>query len=263
MNLIERIWQSSLGKKYIMALTGAALFVFVVGHLLGNLQVFGRPDLINRYGHFLKSKPGLLWGVRVGLLGCVSLHIAAAASLTAMNRRALGGRYLGGSSYGSTLASRTMLVSGLVIFAFLLYHLAHFTALLPGMNGVGDFRKLETTLPSGEKTHDAYAMMVLGFQVWWVVLFYLIAMALLFLHLSHGVASMFQSMGWRNHVWWPRVSAFAKVASIAIFAGYAAIPIAICTRMVGADYAEKRKLELKEAPQPAHVAAAIRRKESR
>lgn len=62
MNLITRFWRSSLGKKYVMALTGAALFVFLIGHLVGNLQVFGSPDLINGYAHFLKSKPGLLWG---------------------------------------------------------------------------------------------------------------------------------------------------------------------------------------------------------
>lgn len=259
MNLIERVWQSSLGKKYIMALTGAALLVFVMAHLLGNLQVFGSPDRINAYGYFLRSKPGLLWSARLGLLACVGLHVAAAASLTAMNQNARVASYHGGASYGSTLASRTMLVSGIVLFAFVLYHLAHFTALLPSVNGVGDFRKLEVTLPGGEKTHDIYAMMVLGFQVWWVVLFYLVALALLFMHLSHGAASMFQSLGWRNHVWWPRISAFARVASVAIFVGYAAIPISIYLRMVGADYAEKRRFELRSTKTPSASIAAARR----
>jgi len=255
MNLVERVWQSSLGKKYIMAITGAALCVFVVGHLLGNLQVFGPPDLINAYGHFLKSKPGLLWGARLGLLACVALHIAAAVTLAVLNKEARPQRYAGASTYGSTLASRTMLVSGLVILAFVIYHLAHFTALLPGVNGVGDFRKLEVTLPGGVKTHDVYAMMVLGFQVWWVVLFYLVAMTLLFMHLGHGVASMFQSLGFRNHVWWPRIEAFAKVASLVVFVGYASIPIAIFTRMVGADYAEKKRFELSSVVEPATTMA--------
>jgi succinate dehydrogenase / fumarate reductase cytochrome b subunit len=258
MNLINRVWQSSLGKKYVMALTGCALFVFVIGHLIGNLQVFGSPDLINSYGHFLKSKPALLWAVRLGLLACVGLHIAAAITLTAQNKAARPEGYAGGATYGSTLASRTMLVSGLVIAAFIIYHLAHFTVLLPGINGVGDFTKLEAALPGGEKTHDVYAMMVLGFQVWWVVLFYLIAQALLFMHLGHGVAGMFQSLGFRNHVWWPRIAAFAKVASIAIFIGYASIPIAIYVRMIGADYAEKKRYELKAIAHgvPAVVTAA-------
>src|SRR5262245_16240075 len=129
MNLINRVWQSTLGKKYIMAVTGAALFVFAVGHLLGNLQVFGAPELINTYAHFLKSKPTLLWGARLGLLACVGLHIAAAVTLAALNRKARPQGYAGGSAYGSTAASRYMLVSGLVILAFVVYHLAHFTVL--------------------------------------------------------------------------------------------------------------------------------------
>jgi succinate dehydrogenase cytochrome b subunit len=260
MNLFGRIWQSSLGKKYIMALTGAALFVFVIGHLVGNLQVFGRPDLINTYAHFLKSKPTLLWGVRLGLLACVALHIAAAVTLAALNKEARSQPYAGGSAYGSTTQSRYMLVSGLVILAFVLYHLAHFTALLPGINGIGSFRALRTDL-HGEQVADVYAMMVLGFQVWWVVLFYLVAQGLLFLHLSHGLAAMFQSLGWRNHVWWPRVQAFAKVASIAIFIGYVAIPLAIFTRMVGADYAEKRRFELKANATANTVMAAAEKEE--
>jgi succinate dehydrogenase / fumarate reductase cytochrome b subunit len=250
MNLINRIWRSSLGKKYVMAITGCALFLFVIGHLVGNLQVFGPPELINKYAHFLKSKPSLLWAVRLGLLACVGLHILAAVQLTAMNREARPQGYAGGSAYGSTPQSRYMLVSGLVILAFVVYHLAHFTALLPGINGQGDFRKLTTVL-HGEPVADVYAMMILGFQVWWVAVFYLIAQALLFMHLGHGVAAMFQSLGFRNHVWWPRVATVAKVASIAIFAGYAVIPISIYLRMVGSDYADKARHQLSQSSPPA------------
>src|SRR6185436_14035809 len=101
MNLITRIWRSSIGKKYVMAITGCALFLFVIGHLLGNLQVFGPPDMINTYAHFLKSKSGLLWGVRLGLLACVGLHIAAAVTLAVLNKEARPDAYAGGSSYGS------------------------------------------------------------------------------------------------------------------------------------------------------------------
>jgi succinate dehydrogenase / fumarate reductase cytochrome b subunit len=219
------------------------LFVFVVGHLVGNLQVFGSPQLINSYAHFLRSKPVLLWGARLGLLGCVGLHIAAALTLTALNRSARPIQYEGGTRYGSTISSRYMLVSGLVILAFLLYHLAHFTVLLPGINGVGDFSRLRTVL-HGETVPDVYGMMILAFQVWWVVFFYLVAQGLLFMHLNHGVASMFQSLGWRNHVWWPRIAAFARVSTVAIFIGYSAIPLAILLHIVGADYAEKKKFEI-------------------
>ena len=263
MNLINRVWQSSLGKKYIMALTGCALFAFVIGHLLGNLQVFGPPELINTYAHFLKSKPGLLWGARLGLLACVGLHIAAAVTLSALNKEARPVGYAGKSAYGSTTASRYMLFSGLVILAFVVYHLAHFTALLPGINGQGDFRKL-TTILHGESVPDVYAMMILGFQVWWVVLFYLVAQGLLFMHLGHGLASMFQSLGFRNHVWWPRVQGFAKLASVAIFVGYAIIPISIYMRVVGYDYAEKAKHQFSQtSPPSAALVAEVNGKETK
>src|SRR5262245_9045538 len=170
MNLISRTWRSSLGKKYVMAITGVALFAYVIAHLVGNLQVFGAPEQINGYAHFLKSKPLLLWGARLGLLACVILHIIAAVALSAEAKAARGQTYHGPSSYGATLASRTMIVSGLVILAFILYHLAHFTVLLPGVNGTKDFSTLSTRL-HGETVPDVYGMLVLGFQVWWVVLF--------------------------------------------------------------------------------------------
>jgi succinate dehydrogenase / fumarate reductase cytochrome b subunit len=262
MTLLEQLWRSSLGKKYVMALTGLALFGFVIGHLVGNLQVFGPPELINTYAHFLKSKPGLLWGARLGLLAMVGLHIAAAITLAKANREARPVQYAGGSAYGSTVNSRYMLVSGLVILSFVLYHLAHFTALLPGINGVGDFRVLTTDL-HGQTVPDVYGMMVLGFQVWWVVLFYLVAQGLLFMHLGHGVASLFQSLGFRNHVWWPRITLLAKVASVAIFIGYASIPAAIFLRIVGADHAEKAKHQLTQSNAPAVIAARAEFQESK
>src|SRR6185436_101694 len=159
---------------------------------------------INGYAHFLKSKPALLWGARLGLLACVGLHIAAAVSLHLENKAARPQAYARTAANGATTASRTMLASGLIILAFVVYHLAHFTALLPGINGVGDFSKL-TTVWHGEQVADVYAMMILGFQVWWVVLFYLVALGLLFMHLGHGVSAMFQSLGFRNHLWWPRL----------------------------------------------------------
>ena len=263
MNLINRVWQSSLGKKYIMALTGCALFVFLIGHLLGNLQVFGQPELINTYAHFLKSKPGLLWGARFGLLACVGLHVLTAVQLAAMNKEARPQGYAAGSAYGATKASQYMIVSGLVILAFVVYHLAHFTALLPGINGHGDFRKLTTVL-HGETVPDVYAMMILGFQVWWVALFYLVAQGMLFMHLGHGLAAMFQSLGFRNHVWWPRVQALARVASLAIFIGYASIPIGIFMRVVGYDYAEKAKHQLSQSlPPTAALIAEMNGKEAK
>jgi len=245
-----------------MAATGAALFLFVVGHLIGNLQVFGPPELINHYAHFLQSKPLMVWGVRLGLLAIVTLHIITAAQLTAQNQNARPAGYAGGDSYGSTWQSRYMLMSGIVILAFIIYHLAHFTVRLPGINGVGDFTQLKTVL-DGHVVPDVYAMMILGFQVWWVSLFYLVAQALLFIHLGHGLAAMCQSLGFRNHIWWPRIQFIAKAASIAIFVGYALIPASIYMRLVGADYADKVRAELRAgASQPTAPAAAAHGKET-
>jgi succinate dehydrogenase / fumarate reductase cytochrome b subunit len=229
-----------------MAGTGVLLLLFVVGHLVGNLQVFGPPELLNNYAHFLQSKPLMVWGVRLGLLTIVALHILTAAQLTVQNKEARPGGSAGGEAYGSEWQSRYMLMSGIVILAFILYHLAHFTARLPGINGVGDFTQLKTLL-HGETVPDVYGMVILGFQVWWVSLFYLVAQALLFIHLGHGIASAFQSFGFRNHVWWPRIQFVAKAASIAIFIGYALIPASIYLRVIGADYAEKKKAELSSA----------------
>jgi succinate dehydrogenase / fumarate reductase cytochrome b subunit len=255
MSTVAGILNSSLGKKFVMAGTGILLFLFVVGHLVGNLQVFGAPELINNYAHFLQSKPTLVWGARISLLVLVALHITTAVQLSLANKEARPVAYAGGAPYGATWQSRYMLVSGLVIAAFVLYHLAHFTALLPGINGVGDFSKLKTVL-HGETVRDVYGMMILGFQVWWVALFYLVAQALLFVHLGHGLASMFQTFGLRDHVWWPRIQLFARGASIAIFIGYALIPIAIYLRIVGADYAETKKAEIDSAARVAAVTPA-------
>ncbi len=242
MTLAQQIFRSSLGRKYIAALTGAALFVFLLGHLAGNLQVFGSPDLINGYAHFLKSKPLMVWGARLGLLVCLALHVYAVLSLAADAKAARPVQYAGGSAYGSSWRSRYMVVSGLVILAFVVYHLAHFTALLPGINGFGDFRVLKTELKGVGEVPDVYAMMVLGFRVWWVALFYVVAQALLFIHLGHGLAAMFQSFGLRNHVWTPRIQLFAKAFSTLILVGYLSIPVAI-TFGLGREYAEQATIK--------------------
>jgi succinate dehydrogenase / fumarate reductase cytochrome b subunit len=176
-------------------------------------------------------------------LATVAVHVGAALSLSAANKAARPVAYAGGSAYGSSWRSRYMLVTGLVIMAFVVYHLLHYTVQLPAVNGGFDFRSLTTRLADGTQVQDVYAMMVHGFQVGWVSLFYLIAQALLFIHLGHGLSSMFQSLGLRNHVWGPRIAAFAQVASFAVFLGYASIPVAVLTGM-GGDYVKN----LKKAP---------------
>ena len=237
MNLFSRIWNSSLGKKYIMAVTGFALFVFVVGHMVGNLQIFLGPEAINRYGSFLQNLGEALWAARLGLLAMVVLHIVSAVRLTAENRAARGVGYDSYKPVGSTYASRTMMMSGLIIFAFIIYHLLHFTVQNEAINFTG---KSFENLHDEKGRHDVYAMMINGFspKVWWVSVFYIIAMALLCLHLSHGVSAMFQSLGWKKNYYKALLDKGAKLIAILIFAGYVSIPIAILLGY-GKSYLEK------------------------
>lgn len=228
MNVVAGFFKSSLGKKYIMAITGAGLFVFVVGHMLGNLQIFLGPESINRYGSFLQSLGELLWVARIGLIVLVLLHIWSAIKLSAENKAA---RPVGYGEYkpkGSTYASRTMLMSGLIIAAFIIYHLLHFTVQAP-VNGTGrDFVQLHDE----KGRHDVYRMMVMGFSVWYVSLFYIIGMVLLSLHLSHGVQAMFQSVGLKNRNWQPFIDGFARFIAIVLLVGYCSIPIAVLLGIV-------------------------------
>jgi len=224
MNLLTRTWRSSLGKKYIMALTGCALFGFVIAHLVGNLQIFLGPENINRYGQFLQTTPELLWPARIGLIVLVVLHIVAAVQLSAENKRARAVPYQRYEVVAASYASRTMMMSGLIIAAFVVYHLLHFTVQVPGINFTGkDFRILE----DAKARHDVYGMMVVGFQQPLVSGFYIVGMALLCLHLSHGVSSMFQSMGWKNKYYGAFIDKAAIVAAILIFLGYCSIPLAV------------------------------------
>jgi succinate dehydrogenase / fumarate reductase, cytochrome b subunit len=235
MNLFARIWNSSLGKKYIMAMTGCGLFLFVIGHLVGNLQIFMGPDVINHYGHFLQSNWEIKWPARIGLLVIVFLHIVSAIRLTAENRAARADRYVEYKPVGSSYASRTMMMSGLIIAAFVIYHLLHYTLIVPQVNFTGqDFQDFKTA----EGHHDIFRMMVVGFSNKLVSLFYIIAVGLLCLHLSHGVSAMFQSLGWKKSYYKPLIDNGARLVAIAIFAGYISIPIAVMLGY-GKDYVSR------------------------
>ncbi len=212
-----------------MAVTGGGLFLFVVGHLVGNLQVFLGPEAINRYGHFLQSNLEIIWPARIGLLACVVLHVWSAVALTRENQAARPVGYLNDPQpKAASYASRTMMMSGLIVAAFIVYHLLHFTVQAKAVNFTGwDFHSLHETARDGSVRHDVFRMMIVGFSHPLVSLLYIVAMALLCLHLSHGVSAMFQSLGLKNKTWGPRLDCFAKAAAVAIFAGYASIPVAI------------------------------------
>jgi succinate dehydrogenase cytochrome b subunit len=224
MNTLSRLYHSSLGKKYVMAVTGLILFLYVVAHMLGNLQIFLGRDPINSYAELLKSKPALLWTARLALLVAVTLHVTSAIQLALANRRARPVGYHDYEVVASTFAARTILISGLIIFAFVIYHLAHFTF------GFVDPRYLSFEDSHGR--HDVYRMVVTGFSNPIVSGFYIISMGLLCLHLSHGASSLFQSLGLKSKAWVRLIDRSAKTAAVVIFLGNVSMPLAILAGLV-------------------------------
>ena len=239
MKPLQLLFHSSVGKKFLMGATGIALVLFVIGHLVGNLQIFLPKERINAYAHLLHANQGLLWGVRLGLLAIVGIHVWAAITLAAQNRAARPDTYGSGTApYGASWASRHMFMTGLVIAAFVVYHLLHFTVQLPAINLIPasdpakDFGSLLVINGPQKGYKDVHAMLVAGFQQPLVSLFYLVAIGLLCVHLSHGASAMFQSLGMEEGVWRTRLETGARLLAGALFLGYASIPIAVFLRIV-------------------------------
>ncbi|HUL34638.1 MAG TPA: succinate dehydrogenase cytochrome b subunit [Candidatus Eisenbacteria bacterium] len=209
-----RFWQTTVGKKALMAVTGFILFGFVVGHLLGNLQIYLPPENINHYAQTLRDLGPLLWTARIVLLISVILHIWSSWQLWLLQRAARPVGYVKKVSVNSTYASRTMVWSGPIVLAFIIFHLLNLT--------------FGTVHPGGPFVeHDVYNNVVTGFQFWPVSLFYIIAMVLLCYHLYHGLWSMFQTLGISHPVYTPILRALAKIVAILIAAGNISIPVAV------------------------------------
>lgn len=220
MNGFSRLFCSSIGKKYLMAISGVILTGFVLGHMLGNLQFFLAPHWINEYAHHLQNMPyGLLWVVRTVMITAVITHIWTGITLAAQNRAARPG-YAVEATVQASKASRTMIWTGLIIAAFIVFHIMHYT-----VKNVYDYSSLTTELGEYGTSPDVHTMMYLGFSHWYVSLFYVVATGLLMLHLSHGVSSMFQSIGMRNETWRTRLGYLACAYGWAVFLGFAAIPV--------------------------------------
>jgi succinate dehydrogenase / fumarate reductase cytochrome b subunit len=244
MDLVRNLFASTLGRKLVMAVSGVVLILFVVGHLVGNLQVFEDPDRINGYAHFLQSLGPTLWAARIFLLVCVSLHIWAATMLALESRRARGDEpYAVKRWIRATVASRTMRWTGYIVLAFILYHLAQFTVgvaqpasfkeNIPHYTMRGDYHILGfTAVPAGTEVLDVRSMMIRGFSNPLVSIFYIVAIGLLSLHLLHGGESLFQTLGWRNHRWERGLRAVVTVLCAAYFLGNLAIPGSVLLGML-------------------------------
>ncbi len=229
---LTNFWGSSIGKKIVVAVTGAFLVLFLAGHLSGNMLLF-IPDhghAFNEYAYFLHHMlhGAGIWFARIGLLVCFTLHIVGTVQLTRANRAA-GQTYEVDGTQRSSGSSKIMIWSGLTILAFVIYHLLHFTIRSGPASDFAD-PNLYTVTYDGKELHNAYKMVVDGFKVWYVSIFYLIAVTLLCSHLSHGVASIFQTLGLRTSKTESLINIGSKVYTLIIWIGFISIPLSV---MVG------------------------------
>jgi succinate dehydrogenase / fumarate reductase cytochrome b subunit len=223
LNRASSFYDSVIGKKIVMAVTGFILFGYVLAHMLGNLQVFlpPGPDGIPRLDHYaqqLRAVPPLLWGARLVLLAAVILHIVAAVQLTWLNKfKARTSRYVKYTTSASNYASRTMIWSGPIIFFYIIYHLLDLT-----------FGTVNPQFAEGKVYHNV----VTSFQNPLAALFYIVANVLLAVHLYHGVWSMFQTLGVSH----PRYNLLLKKASVlfavVIGVGFCVVPLAVLMGIV-------------------------------
>jgi succinate dehydrogenase / fumarate reductase cytochrome b subunit len=213
-----RFYQTAVFKKAIMAITGMILFLFVIGHMVGNLQIYLGRETLDAYGHFLHSIPELLWGARIVLLTCVTLHILTTIQLARMKSEARPVQYVKKDNSHSSYASRTMYWSGPIIAAFIVYHILHLT--------------LGVAQPSVYVYGAVYDNVVYGFQNYAISAFYIFAMALLCTHLYHGVWSMLQSLGVSHPRYTPLLKKFAAVMASIIFIGNVSIPVSVMLGIV-------------------------------
>jgi succinate dehydrogenase cytochrome b subunit len=223
-NPVVAFYQSSIGKKIVVALTGICLMLFVLGHLLGNLQIYLGAEQLNAYSQHLQDLGPLLWVVRIVLLAIILTHIIATIQLAVQNRAAKPRKYAVGGYQRSTLASRTMVISGLIVLCFIIFHLLHFTF----QSVHPEFRHML----DGQGRHDVYRMMVAGFRRPFISFFYALGLFLLAGHVSHGFQSVTQTLGINNRKISGLISNGGRIFSWLVFIGFVSIPATILLHIV-------------------------------
>jgi succinate dehydrogenase / fumarate reductase cytochrome b subunit len=258
---LRPIFGSSVGGKAVVAVTAVLLTGFVIVHLLGNLLIFSGPDAINAYAHFLKAEPAVLWTARLVLLAAFVLHLTIALRLNVKNAEARPTRYVYEQTVQATLASRTMVQTGIVVGLFVLFHLAHYTfgnvtqavvaegtpvlekgkvrpavadEKVPYLNLMQKYREgPDPTSPSLYR-HDVFTMVRAGFSNPYVVTIYVLAQLALLFHLWHGIASMLQSLGLNNDRFGPYARRLGRTLAVLITAGNLVIVLAVFLGYVSA-----------------------------
>lgn len=219
-----RLFSDSIGRKIVMAVTGLIMVLFVVGHLLGNLSIFNGPDGINAYAEKLHQLAPLVWGTRVVVGLSVVLHAVLAVQITLENSAANPTRYAVQRSLKATFSGKTMIWTGLILGAFIVYHLLQFTlrvtpGLVLGQDSLGRF--------------DVFGMVVQQFRIVPIAAIYVVGMIALFLHLKHGIQSTFQTLGWSNDTLLPRWGVLGKTLAGILLVGFGAIPLLILAGIAG------------------------------
>lgn len=210
----QAFWRSAIGKKVVMAVTGIIGIGFVIAHVAGNLLVYRGAAALNGYSHFLHSTGELLWVARIVLIAALIGHVLAAYSLTRMNHAARPHDYVRREPQVSTLASRVMRWGGVLLLVFIVLHILHFTT--------------GTLRPAGTFAEgDVYANMVSSFHIWWVTLFYLIAMVFLGLHLYHGAWSSVRTLGVTGDSAYPLHRRAAAAIAALVWLGFTLIPLGV------------------------------------
>ena len=214
---VVRFYESTIGKKAIMAVTGLILFGFLIAHMLGNLQIFLGREVMDHYAETLHGNPPLLWTARLILLISAVLHIWASIQLSMIKNEARPVGYYKRANVSSSWASRSMMFSGPIIAIFVIFHLLHLTT--------------GTIHPHFVELH-AYENLVSGFLVIPFALAYIVAMIFIGFHLSHGIWSMFQSVGLSHPRYTPAIKKFAAIFSWILIAGFISVPVAVLARLV-------------------------------
>ncbi len=218
------MWRSSIGIKLIVAVTGGILLLFVFGHMVGNLQIFLGQDALNTYAERLRIIPELLYAVRLGLLVTAVVHVVLTIYLALQNNQARPIAYERKEVIKATLSSRTTVFTGLVILAFVLYHLMHFTWRVTNP----EYSLLKDSLGR----FDVYSMVILSFQNVFVTAAYVVAMLLLGYHLSHGIGSLCQTLGWNTPKTRPFFERLSVTVATIIVVGNISIPVSILLGLV-------------------------------
>jgi succinate dehydrogenase / fumarate reductase cytochrome b subunit len=221
---LASLWRSTIGKKYVMAISGLIWFGYLIAHLWGNLKIYAGPQFLNDYGAFLRTvgEPffgfsQVLWLVRIVLIPAFILHVWAAVQLTTRDRASRPHSYSVRKNLESTIASRTMIWGGLFILLFVIYHVLDFT-----------YGAVNPSFEEGNIYHNVIA----SFRLWPVALFYILAMLAVGLHLFHGVWSLFQTLGWNTARSNRLIRNFATFCALALTAGNISIPVAVLTGFV-------------------------------